>query len=76
MRDEAHRSALSFHRKIRGKRSLSSKLDTLPGIGPVKRKRLLQHFGSVQKIKEASREELLSIKGIHQKEIDILGRYL
>ena len=74
LRDEAHRSAITFHRKSRAKRTITSTLDTLPGIGPTKKKRLLQHFGSVKKVKEASVEELRSIKGLTQKDIDLLRR--
>jgi excinuclease ABC subunit C len=75
IRDEAHRQAIEFHRKRRSKRTISSSLDDLPGIGPVKKKRLLQKFGSVKAIKKASREELEAVKGLTKKDIDqILGK--
>ncbi|GAB4504195.1 MAG: excinuclease ABC subunit UvrC [Anaerolineales bacterium] len=64
IRDEAHRFAITAHRKQRSKRGLASQLDSVPGIGPVRRKALLKHFGSVDKIKEATIEELLAVKGI------------
>jgi excinuclease ABC subunit C len=69
IRDEAHRRAITFHRKRRQKRTLSSALDEIPGIGPIKRRRLLQHFGSVEKIFSATEEELKQVKGISKKEI-------
>lgn len=75
IRDEAHRFAVSFHRKRRQKRLIKSALDTLDGIGPVKKTRLLRHFGSVEKIKEASAEDLKSVKGITAKDIQILSDF-
>lgn len=72
IRDESHRKALSFHRERRKKRTLVSSLDSLPGIGKVKRSRLLRHFGSVEKIKQATREELEQIKGLTTRDIDQL----
>lgn len=72
IRDETHRKAISFHRTRRKKRTLSSALDELPGIGPIKKGRLLQSFGSVQRIKQASEEELLQVKGITKKDVQIL----
>src|SRR3990167_9297112 len=56
IRDEVHRFAISFHKKLRGK--IKSALDEIPGIGRVKRNTLLKHFGSVEKIREAPIEEL------------------
>lgn len=72
IRDEAHRKAIHFHRTRRKKKSISSVLDELSGIGPIKKARLLRHFGSVQQIQKASEEELLSIKGITKKDLDAL----
>jgi excinuclease ABC subunit C len=72
IRDEAHRVALTFHRKKRSKRIIQSALDQVPGIGPVKKKGLLKHFGSVKKIQEASEEELKKVKGISDKDIEAL----
>lgn len=56
IRDEAHRFALSYHRKLRGKGSLHSELDDVPGIGKTRRIKLLRHYGSVIKIKNATLE--------------------
>jgi excinuclease ABC subunit C len=64
IRDEAHRFALAFHRKQRSKKLLRSQLEDIPGIGTVKQKLLLQYFGSVKNIANASQEELLRLKGI------------
>ena len=61
IRDEAHRFAITAHRKQRSKLGLASQLDAIPGIGPIRRKALLKHFGSVDKIREASLEELVTV---------------
>jgi excinuclease ABC subunit C len=74
IRDEAHRMALGFHRKRRSKRTISSALDEIPGIGPIKKKRLLQRFGSVKGIKAASVKEWGAIKGITKRDIKTLLR--
>lgn len=74
VRDEAHRFAITFQRHRRGKRSLASALDTLPGIGPIKKQRLLSHFGSVKRILEASPEEWSQVQGINKKDIETLSR--
>ena len=58
IRDEAHRYGITAHRKKRQKLGMASQLDSIPGIGPARRKALLKHFGSVDKIREASVEEL------------------
>lgn len=61
IRDEAHRFGITAHRKKRQKLGMASQLDSIPGIGPARRKSLLKHFGSVDKIREASIEELMAI---------------
>jgi excinuclease ABC subunit C len=66
IRDEAHRFAITAHRARRTKQGMASALDSLHGIGPVKRKALLNHFGSVDKIREASVVELSAVPGINQ----------
>jgi excinuclease ABC subunit C len=58
IRDEAHRYGITAHRKKRQKLGMASQLDSIPGIGPARRKALLKHFGSVDKIREASVDEL------------------
>ncbi len=74
VRDTAHDQAIRFHRKTRSKQTIKSVLDTLPGIGPIKKRRLLQTFGSLQKILEASDEELLQVRGITQKDLTALRK--
>lgn len=72
IRDEAHRKAIGFHRERRHKRIIHSVLDTIPGIGPTKRGRLLKHFGSAESIGRASPQELLKVKGITKKDVETL----
>ncbi|MGA9287774.1 MAG: excinuclease ABC subunit C, partial [Anaerobacillus sp.] len=59
IQDEVHRFAITFHRQLRGKSMLKSSLDDIPGIGEKRKKMLLNHFGSIKKMKEASMEDLL-----------------
>jgi len=68
IRDEAHRFAIAFHKKLRGKRGLQTILDEIPGIGEVKKKALLRHFGSLAKIQEASREALSEVENLNAKD--------
>jgi excinuclease ABC subunit C len=63
IRDEAHRFAVTFHRKARKMRDLRSELDSVPGIGPRRRKALLISFGSLAGVRRASREELTAVVG-------------
>jgi excinuclease ABC subunit C len=63
IRDEAHRFAITYHRNVRGKRAVQSALDTIPGVGPKKKKALLKKFGSVKNIREAPVEEIASTVG-------------
>jgi len=62
VRDEAHRFAITYHRKERGR--IQSQLDAIPGVGPAKRKALLRRFGSVAGVKKASIEELTGVEGV------------
>ena len=64
LRDEAHRFAITYHRKLRSKASLRSSLEDIPGIGPARRKALLKHFGSLKRIREASLETLQQVQGL------------
>ena len=64
IRDEAHRFAITAHRNRRSKAGLASRLDSVQGVGPARRKALLEHFGSIEAIKQANLEELMSVKGI------------
>ncbi len=65
VRDEAHRFAITYHRNIRQKKSIQSELDTINGIGKVKKKALLKKFGSTEKIKNSSIKEIATIKNIN-----------
>lgn len=67
IRDEAHRFAITAHRKQRRKAGIASQLDAVPGIGPVKRKALLGYFGTIDKIKNATLEELTEVSGINRE---------
>jgi len=64
VRDEAHRFAVTHHRKRRRKAGLASQLESIPGVGPVRRKRLLKAFGSLDAIRMAEAEEIAAVKGI------------
>lgn len=64
VRDESHRFAIEFHRKLRSKQQRKSILDNIPGIGKSRKTALLKHFGSVKRIKAATTKEIESIKGI------------
>jgi excinuclease ABC subunit C len=63
VRDEAHRFAVGFHRKARAERTLRSELDEIPGIGPLRRRRLLSRFGSLRGVRDASEAELAAVVG-------------
>jgi excinuclease ABC subunit C len=67
IRDEAHRFALGFHRQRRETRARSSIFDDLQGVGPARRRALLRHFGSAERLLEASREELEGVPGVPAK---------
>jgi excinuclease ABC subunit C len=67
IRDEAHRFAITAHRKRRDKAGIASRLDIIPGVGPTRRKALLSHFGSLDKIREATVEELDAVPGINRQ---------
>jgi len=75
IRNEAHRFAIDYHRKLRKKRTIKSELDQIPGIGPARRKILLKHFGSVEKIRLASLEVLLQTEGINKKVAENIYKY-
>ena len=68
IRDEAHRFAVEYHRKKRSKKMISSELDSISGIGPKKKKALIQFFGSVKNIRNSTVEELAKVKIINTKD--------
>src|SRR5207302_11335348 len=63
IRDEAHRFAIQYHRKVRSKTGMASALDSVPGIGPKRKRALLRKFGSLKNIREAPVEEIASTVG-------------
>jgi len=67
IRDESHRFAIEFQRKLKRKHTLHSKIDDVLGIGPKRRRLLLKHFGSLTGLKQASTEEILQVPGIPEK---------
>ena len=76
VRDEAHRFAVTYHQLVRKKRMVGSRLDTVAGIGPKRKKALIQRFGSVEGIRKASDDELLSMPGINAEILDRLREQL
>ena len=67
LRDEAHRFAINYHRRLHKRQSLGSALDSIFGIGPWRKRNLLRQFGSVSAIKEAKIEEIAATKGLNLK---------
>ena len=65
--DHVHDTAIGYHKKLRNKETTKSALDNISGIGPKKKIELLKKFGSVNKIKEATIDEITSIKGINKE---------
>ena len=65
--DTVHDTAITYHRKLRDKEITKSKLDEIKGVGNVKKLALLKKFGSVEKIKKLSVEELITVKGINEE---------
>ena len=63
IRNEAHRFAISYNRKLRSRRTLQSQLGSIPGVGPKRQKALLSHFGSVASIRKAEPEEIAKLPG-------------
>ncbi len=64
IRDEAHRFAISYNRKLRKRRTLKTQLEEIPGVGPTRQEDLLTHFGSVSAIGKAAPEEIARLPGI------------
>ncbi len=64
VRDEAHRFAIEYHRKLRGKAMTASVLDDIPGVGPKRKKAIMRHFGSAKRLRDATAEEIAAIPGV------------
>lgn len=75
LQDEAHRFAITYHKLLRGKEQVHSILDDIKGVGPAKRKALMQHFKDINQIKESTIEELLEVKGITPKLAEEIYKY-
>jgi len=76
IRDEAHRFAITYNRELRRRSRLRSVLDDIEGIGPVRRRALLRHFGSLKRIRVASAEEIAVVKGMNRELAAEVRRYL
>lgn len=76
LRDEAHRFAIDYHRTLRERRTLASLLDEVPGIGEKRKQLLLLRFGSLEGLRQASLEELLSVPGLPRKTAELLYKAL
>jgi excinuclease ABC subunit C len=76
IRDEAHRYGITAHRRKRSKLGMASQLDAIPGIGPTRRKALLKHFDSVDKIREAPLEDLAAVPGMNRSAAEAIKSYL
>lgn len=75
IRDEAHRVAISYHRKRRSKRIIQTELNEIPGIGPKKRTLLLKYFRSVKQIKDAKKETLEKVKGLNARDVEAIIKF-
>ena len=76
VRDEAHRFAITYHRKLRDKRMTTSALDGVAGLGPARRKRLLREVGGVKAVRDAPRERLEALPWLPQRVVDALWEKL
>ncbi len=76
IRDEAHRFAIEYHRRVRGKAMTASVLDGIPGVGPKRKKALLKAFGSVQRLRAASADEIAAVPGIPRQVADRIAAAL
>jgi excinuclease ABC subunit C len=76
LRDEAHRFAITFHRKLRKNRGLRSALDGVPGLGPKRKKAILKHFGSIKDFLAAAPDALMAVEGVPERVLVEAQRYL
>jgi excinuclease ABC subunit C len=76
LRDEAHRFANAYHQKLRKRRIQESVLDEFPGLGEKRKRTLLQHFGSIQRLRQATVEEIASVPGIGPNTAAALREFL
>jgi excinuclease ABC subunit C len=76
VRDEAHRFAITYHRNLRGKAATHSVLDSIPGIGPKRKRALLRKFGSVRGIRDASVDDVAATLGFTRRLAETVKRSL
>jgi excinuclease ABC subunit C len=76
IRDESHRFAIQYHRLLRKKSGLETKIDSIPGVGTQRKKRLLQHFGSLEHLSRASVEDMTAVKGINRSLAHVIYSFL
>jgi excinuclease ABC subunit C len=76
LRDEAHRFGITHHRKLRAKKSVASRLEEIPGIGPKRRAAILKHFRTVEDLKNATAEEIAQVPGLPAKEAEAIYVHL
>jgi len=72
VRDESHRFAIEFQRALRSKQNFTSILQELPGIGPKKRRALLQQLGSLRAIRQASKAQLAAVAGVSERDAEVI----
>ena len=75
IQDEAHRFAIEYHRSLRSKAQVKSRLDEIPGVGPARRKALMRHFKSLEEIRAATVEELIQVPEIPQQVAEEICRF-
>jgi excinuclease ABC subunit C len=76
VRDESHRFAVAYFTKVHKKRTFTSSLDNIPGIGTQRKRALIKQFGTVKGIKEASTEAILTVKGMTPELVEKLKEHL
>ena len=76
VRDESHRFAIIHHRTLRGKASISSRLDGIPGVGPTRKKAILKHFKTVEALKKADVDEIRKVPGLPAGVAEAVWRFL
>jgi excinuclease ABC subunit C len=76
IRDEAHRFAITYHRKLRSKEQVKSLIDDIPGIGPARKKALMNAFGSLSRLAEADLEEIVMVEGMNRKAAEAVFNFL
>jgi len=76
IRDEAHRFAISYHRKLRDSQTTKSLLDEIPGVGPRRRRALIDRFGSLEGIRQATVDELAAVPGMNHQVAEQIKSFL